>query len=782
MPVIPQVPTALMDLTRRVLLDCEGLCRHWDSASAERLQPDLERLADFAANLGMNRLQEAALDLYAALGNFEDRVPSTTQLAKFTALISPLREAMPTAGSEESRQARQRVLALLPAGPMPPQARDRLEAEQFELLEVGDGDAIAAIIDSQMPAAFVTEGELVAALCETLDGLAESRPQLARVPLLAVGGGTRLQMLLAGADAWVESLEDAALPAELKTLAAGNGRDPYRVLVVDDDRQMAMYCDRVLSRAGMIVRVEGVADAVLPALREFRPDLILMDLYLPGQDGMALTSELRRHSEALVLPIVFLSGEHSELARFHAIEAGGDDFLTKPIRPRHLVAAVRSRIKRVRLLGRQVAQVEQAPGGGPMHRSAFMNALSAALSDRQGQVLMALGVDQAEELSTRLGLAARHELEQALGQRLLSALGPGDRLCLWREFGVGILLAPGARGRAAQVAEDLRATVAGQPFKIHSQDRGLTTSVGLALQPGAGADRDAWIGVAFAALGVAQRLGGNRIEGILGEDDSGLPPERLVWIRELVRRAARGSGFMVEFQPLVPLRGGGHGHYNLLLSLRDQRKPLNGLARREYLRVARELGALAGLERIALYRAIEAMDDQRSRDRSATIVVPVDLCTLEDPQLDWLERELQRRSLVDQQLGVEIDAELVLERPELIAPIERLRSLGVQVHGADRSGRLGQLQALAALPLDGLRVPLATLQSANTATVRHLLDHWHDQGRVIAVEDVDEVRTLHTLWNLGVDYLSGEAVAAPSPRLDYDFDAIQTGINVGEPG
>jgi EAL domain-containing protein (putative c-di-GMP-specific phosphodiesterase class I) len=169
------------------------------------------------------------------------------------------------------------------------------------------------------------------------------------------------------------------------------------------------------------------------------------------------------------------------------------------------------------------------------------------------------------------------------------------------------------------------------------------------------------------------------------------------------------------------------------------------------------------------------MDDQRSRDRNTTIVVPIDLYSLESPLLDWLGNEMTRRGFSGQQLGVEVDAELLLEQRERRGALIRLRNLGVQVHCGDQTGRLGHLQELAAMPIDGLRLSIASLQSAETTTVARLVEDWHRLGRIITVEGVDEVRVLHTLWNLGVDYLAGNAVAPPSTRLDYDFNAIQSG-------
>ena len=787
MPASLPVPAALIELAHRIHAECEALSAAWLTTKAEALQADLERLADFAANLDHEPLQAAALDLYAFFGHLLETEPSASQLERLQGLVEALRLVIPGVREQSAPAPRGSLLAVFPERQVPDRARARLQSQGFELLVTADADRVADYVDHALPAAILTDTALVRSLTELLDQLAETRPALARVPLLAVGNGdcggsSRLQALIDGADAWVDGLDGTGLVKDIAAVIDSASADPYRVLVVDDDRQLAMYCEHVLRRAGMMVRIEHLATAVLPAVREFRPDLILLDLYLEGQDGMSLTGELRRHSESLVLPIVFLSGERNELARFHAIEAGGDDFLTKPIRPRHLVAAVRSRIKRVRLLGRQVVRADpQTKSTALVRKGEFLSALSTAQAADRNRVLVAVRIDQSEELSRRLGMAARYELEQALAQRLLAVLDPGDLLCLWREFELGVLLAPGQRRRAIALADALREAIARQPFKVQGQDVVLTASLGLALQPRPPADRDAWIGVAFAAQGAAQRLGGNRVDGVLGEDDSGLPPERLIWVRELVRRAARGSGFVVEFQPFLPLRGGGHGQYKLLLSLRDQCKPLNGVSRHEYLKVARELGALAGLERIAIFRALEAMDEQRSRDRAATLIVPIDACSLEPSQIEWLEREWLRRGFVGQQLAIEIDVTHLRDKPESLAAIHRLRELGVRVHGADRSGRLGQLSELVRLPLDGLCVPLETVQSADAPTVARLLDQWHGLDRTITVDGVDEVKVLHSLWNLGVDYLSGEAVAAPSPRLDYDFDAIEANSDASLP-
>ncbi len=113
---------------------------------------------------------------------------------------------------------------------------------------------------------------------------------------------------------------------------------PYRVLIVEDDRAQALFAQSVLHGAGMQAIVHSDADGALQAIKEHRPDLILMDLHLPGLDGMRLTALIRQQPGLQLLPIVFLSGDPDPERQFEVLDSGADDYLSKPIRPRHLIA------------------------------------------------------------------------------------------------------------------------------------------------------------------------------------------------------------------------------------------------------------------------------------------------------------------------------------------------------------------------------------------------------------------------------------------------------------
>ena len=125
------------------------------------------------------------------------------------------------------------------------------------------------------------------------------------------------------------------LPGPIALAEAGNNDlapppsdSPYRVLIVEDDRAQALFAQSVLHGAGMQAIVHSDADAALQAIKEHRPDLILMDLHLPGLDGMRLTALIRQQPGLQLLPIVFLSGDPDPERQFEVLDsplsAGGD--------------------------------------------------------------------------------------------------------------------------------------------------------------------------------------------------------------------------------------------------------------------------------------------------------------------------------------------------------------------------------------------------------------------------------------------------------------------------
>ena len=120
------------------------------------------------------------------------------------------------------------------------------------------------------------------------------------------------------------------------------------ILVVEDEVSIARLVRDYLERAGFQVVVTGDGESALASARGSKPDLVILDLGLPGRDGLDVARELRRSSE---LPIVMLTARGDEADRVAGLELGADDYVVKPFSPRELVARVRAVLRRAEALG-----------------------------------------------------------------------------------------------------------------------------------------------------------------------------------------------------------------------------------------------------------------------------------------------------------------------------------------------------------------------------------------------------------------------------------------------
>lgn len=134
--------------------------------------------------------------------------------------------------------------------------------------------------------------------------------------------------------------------------SATTNDDHGHVLVVDDDPQIRLLVARFLQRHGYQVMAAPDGAAMFDILSRSPVDLVILDLMLPGRSGLELCAELRASSQ---VPIVMLTARGEESDRITGLEAGADDYVTKPFSPRELLARVRAVLRRSRADGRREA-------------------------------------------------------------------------------------------------------------------------------------------------------------------------------------------------------------------------------------------------------------------------------------------------------------------------------------------------------------------------------------------------------------------------------------------
>jgi two-component system response regulator MtrA len=116
-----------------------------------------------------------------------------------------------------------------------------------------------------------------------------------------------------------------------------------KVLVVDDDRSLGEMLSIVLDGEGLTTRVVRSGDLVMSAFNEFKPDIVLLDWMLPGLDGVSVCRQIRATSG---VPIIMLTARSDTKDVVHGLEAGADDYLTKPFKNVELIARIRARLRR----------------------------------------------------------------------------------------------------------------------------------------------------------------------------------------------------------------------------------------------------------------------------------------------------------------------------------------------------------------------------------------------------------------------------------------------------
>jgi len=116
-----------------------------------------------------------------------------------------------------------------------------------------------------------------------------------------------------------------------------------KILVVEDEAKIARTLSLYLEQAGFGVTISPTGTDALPSFRRERPDLVILDLGLPGMDGLDVAREIRRMGNA---PIIMLTARSEEADKLIGLELGADDYVTKPFSPREVVARVRTVLRR----------------------------------------------------------------------------------------------------------------------------------------------------------------------------------------------------------------------------------------------------------------------------------------------------------------------------------------------------------------------------------------------------------------------------------------------------
>ncbi|MDX1268621.1 MAG: diguanylate cyclase, partial [Oceanisphaera sp.] len=186
------------------------------------------------------------------------------------------------------------------------------------------------------------------------------RAQQKRAPIICIGADddfdARYRLAELGASGlFTRPVEIPALAERIEQLNRAQQTRAARVLLLDDDKELAEHYRLVLTTAGINVRVMTRPAALLSTLAEFRPDIVLMDINMAPYSGVTLARMIRFEPQWLSLPIIYLSSEQDRDQQLSALAQGADEFITKPISDQRLIRTVRILYYRARQLSKLVS-------------------------------------------------------------------------------------------------------------------------------------------------------------------------------------------------------------------------------------------------------------------------------------------------------------------------------------------------------------------------------------------------------------------------------------------
>jgi diguanylate cyclase (GGDEF)-like protein len=232
-----------------------------------------------------------------------------------------------------------------------------------------------------------------------------------------------------------------AIVEHIMELNERHDQEAYRVLIVEDSKTASHLIRRTLQENQIVSEIVNDPRQVLNALRQFNPDLILMDMYMPNCTGVEAARVIRQHCEFLSTPIVYLSGETNVALQVDAMRLGGDHFLTKPFNPVFLNAIVRSKIERYRALRRTMYHDSLT---GLLNHSSGKHTLDMLLSSvaHEGGFLsvVMMDIDHFKQVNDTYGHPVGDQVIRSLSWLLKQRLRKQDIICRYggEEFLIGL--------------------------------------------------------------------------------------------------------------------------------------------------------------------------------------------------------------------------------------------------------------------------------------------------------------------------------------------------------
>lgn len=465
----------------------------WSSQELINMQEGAQRLLRYAERFEQQahiEIAQALLENLAAIENNNNRLNS-----QFIETMTYLLQDLLQTGLRQGESIESVFLPPLVRKPIYIVLQDDAKAkdcaqqlQSFSLqVEVFDDEAsFFAAMAKRHPALIVLDVDFRAAkqgleLAQALKTEHESQVPILFYSCDEADSHTRLAAVRAGGQAFlVGTLDVASILEKVESLTRIAHSEPYRALVVDDSRSQAAFTERVLNSAGIITRAINDPTLALAELLEFDPDLIILDMYMPQCDGPELAKVIRHIDRFVGVPIIYLSAEDDLDKQLDAMSEGADDFLMKPVKPRHLVATVRNRAARARHLKSRIVRDGLTGLFNHTHILQLLDdARVRASKSAQSLCFVMIDIDHFKQVNDSYGHPMGDKVIKSLSLFLKQRLRRTDSIGRYGGEEFAVILPNTNAESAYQVMDEIRQRFSEIRFPAQNEDLVCTFSVGI---------------------------------------------------------------------------------------------------------------------------------------------------------------------------------------------------------------------------------------------------------------------------------------------------------------
>lgn len=738
----------------------------WNSSSVRTLSRHLHELARRTTQLGLKELYELSSVIDERINNIVDlnTPPDDDEIDMLNGLLQQMKRVLP---SEKSKPAAPDNGA--PAFDLLHLPRDEDDVEtireaaarrQWRYRSLPDLQALSETLTQQGAKALLIDAGFLPELGKAPSLLSGGRKQRPGLFVVSDQGDieTRLQAMRAGA----KQLFSAPVDIEAVVTALGEQIDPqsrphHRVLVVEDDESQAKFAANLLHKGDLETLAVTDPLGVIDAVQRFQPDLILMDLYMPGADGIELTKLIRDRTETVAIPIVFLSGEDDLEKKLLALQSGADDFLTKPVRPQQLLATVKTRIERSKAISAAGIPGGLDPATGLATRRELLSRLDLSRADiksgQQFHALFAICLNDPQSDTAASDDEVDANLIASVASALEPLLTPEDYLARIGQQRLALLIRRPTEQEVEQLGEQIQDRIGDRLREPSDQERRI--GIGLALLDGTtqSAYEQLLHAESTAETAYQQAVRGYALYGETPPADEAVPEEAETQCRDDFLMSLQHGGVSLQELSLTPRADSGKSLETLELipqfvSPTEPDDPYQ---------MALDCDAVIEFDHFLRDRTIRRLAEYAMRGRMVRLIFRQSAASLREA--DFIERvkgELRRLQIVGTGLMMEFDL------PTLAADLKRARlqfgelaALGASVSLGNFACNETAYKVLAYLNADAVR-PHPSLLRIEAQRIQHISTQIHALRAEIILPVVERREQIALAWSESADYIQAD--------------------------